>query len=345
LACIYSSECSALIPHLSHNHLSNKKRTTTTVRPFLQLIFAALTIVVMPSLAAENNCPTGLTLCSPPGATNTHTPQIGSPDFENLYVDLLHSALPPAKRASVDGIASLCCISSLSCLTMANLALPFCYDKFTTNFFLPDTSFGTLNLGTYTTRSGDFASLQTGEYTLANGTHGNIYSNNPSAKPDTSTLPIPTQFTASGVGPVISASALGGEVTITYVTTLPGSSVPGTTVPASTLPGSVATETILYPQTIATTVSGTATQGIVASTFFELSTNSARTIQGTTMEGTTLPGAVTTVTTTTKVGTLSSGASASASTSSKKSSAIHLRVKFLNFICLLVVAVAVFIRC
>ncbi|TVY23814.1 hypothetical protein LHYA1_G007571 [Lachnellula hyalina] len=294
----------------------------------------------LPSLGATG-CPTGLSLCSPPGATNSHTPQIGSPDFENLYTDLLHSPLPLSTRSGAeDGTASLCCITSLSCLAMPTLALPFCYDKFTTNFFLQDTSFGTLSLGTYTSRLGDFANFKTGDYTLTNGTKGNIYSDNPSAKPNTSTLAIPTQFTASGVGPVIPASALGGEVTITYVTTLPGSTVPATTIPPSTHSESVATQTILFPETVTTTISGTATQSKVAKTSFELSTSSATTIEGTTIKGTTLPGAVTTVTTTTKVATSSSDVGTTASASSKKSTAIRLSIESLSISSIFVVALA-----
>ncbi|TVY41850.1 hypothetical protein LOCC1_G004837 [Lachnellula occidentalis] len=316
---------------------------------FYQPLLAALVVfsIALPSLGATA-CPTGLSLCSPPGATNSHTPQIGSPDFENLYIDLLHSSLPPSKRSRAEeGTASLCCITSLSCLAMPTLALPFCYDKFTTNFFLPDTSFGTLNLGTYTSRLGDFANLKTGDYTLTNGTKGNIYSANPSAKPDTSTLAIPTQFTAAGVGPVIPASALGGEVTITYVTTLPDSIVPATTTPPSTISESVGTQTILYPETVITTVSGTATRSEVAATSFELSTSSATTIEGTTIQGTTLSGAVTTVTTTTKVGTSSSGVSAiaSASASSKKSTAKRLVVESFSISSMFAVALAVLIDC
>ncbi|TVY18203.1 hypothetical protein LARI1_G003124 [Lachnellula arida] len=314
---------------------------------FYQPLLAVLAVFsfALPSLGATG-CPTGLSLCSPLGATNSHTPQIGSPDFENLYTDLLHSPLPPSKRSrSEEGTASLCCITSLSCLAMPTLALPFCYDKFTTNFFLPDTSFGTLSLGTYTSRLGDFANLQTGDYTLTNGTKGNIYSDSPSAKPDFSTLVIPTQFTASGVGPVIPASALGGEVTITYVTTLPGSTVPATTIPPSTLSESVGTQTILYPETVSITVSGTAKQSEVAVTSFELSTSPATTIEGTTIKATTLPGVVTTVTTTTKVGTLSSSVGATASASSKKSIAMRLSVESLSISSMLAVALAFLIDC
>jgi hypothetical protein len=108
---------------------------------------------------------------------------------------------------------------------MANLAIPFCYDKFTTNYFLPDNSYGTVVGGAYTGSNGDIANLETGDYTLANGKTGNIYSNDLSKKPNTAALPIPSQYTASGVGPAIPASGLGDAVTKTFVTTPPGSTI------------------------------------------------------------------------------------------------------------------------
>lgn len=314
---------------------------------YIQTLLLALATRIVLSTAAVDNCPNGLTLCTPPGATNTHTPQIGSPDFESLYISLLHSSLPPPqKRSAADGTASLCCISSLSCLTMRNLALPFCYDRFTTNYYLPDTSFGTLSMGTYNSRLGDAANLTSGDFVLKNGTHGNIYASNPSLKPDASTLPLPTQFTASGVGPAIPASALGGEVTVTYVTTLPGSTVAATTRPESTVPESVETKTFLYPQTITKTMSGIVMQDTVAFTSFALETDAARTVDKTTVEGTTVEGVVTTVTTTTRETSSSgsSGASSSATASStKKGSGNELVVRGQEWVALLVAAAAGFI--
>ncbi|TVY51242.1 hypothetical protein LCER1_G006265 [Lachnellula cervina] len=303
------------------------------------LVAFALFSFALPSLGAAD-CPTGLSLCSPPGATNLDIPQIGSPEFESLYTDLLHSPLPPPKRSRADeGTASLCCITSLSCLAMPTLALPFCYDKFTTNFYLPDTSFGTLSLGTYTSCLGDFSDLKTGDYTLKNGTKGNIYSDNPSAKPDTSTLVLPTQFTSSGVGPAIPASALGGAMT--------WSTLSATTIPPSTRSESVGTQTFLYPETVSITVSGTPQQSEVAVTSFELSTSSATTIEGTTVKATTLPEAVTTATatTTTKVGTSSSGVGVTASASSKKSTAMRFSVESLSISSMLALALVFLIDC
>lgn len=243
------------------------------------------------SLALATTCEDGYSICSPPGATSSITPQIGSSDFPSLFTDIVESFLPPSsearKRSLKRDAASLCCNAQLSCLTLANLAIPFCYDRFTTNYFLPDGSFGTVVGGEYTSGNGDVANLETGEYALVDGQKGNIYSAGLSA-PDTRTLPMPSQFTATGVGSVVPAHALGNEVTRTYTTTLPASTQLGTTVPASTA-SSTTTVTILLPATSA--------GRLVVVTELSLTTV-ARTVAGTTVAGSTVPGVVTVVTTT-----------------------------------------------
>ncbi|KAG9231312.1 hypothetical protein BJ875DRAFT_362422, partial [Amylocarpus encephaloides] len=270
------------------------------------------------------SCQTGYTLCQPAGATSINPPSIGSDGFQNLLTDLLASQLPALKRA--DGTASLCCISSLSCLTLANLALPFCYDKFTTNFLLPDNSFGTVATGSYTSSNGDTANLISGDYTLANGQAGNIYSG--VAKPNTATLALPSQFTASGVGSAVPATALGGVVTLTYTTSLPGSTFPATTVSPTTLPGSTYSSVITVPITIASTVGGSVSTTTAATSETTVSTAAPSTIAGTTREASTAPGTVATLTTTQAV-PVSSSASASVASASasetKKSAASSLQ--------------------
>lgn len=116
----------------------------------------------------------------------------------------------------------------MQCLVVQQVDVPFCYvcvgsadchasacsslsqDKFTTNFFLPDGSYGSIVLGDYTAPDGARANLLTGTYVLANGTSGNIYAENMDDKPDTATLPMPTPWTSEGVGGPIAASTLGG---------------------------------------------------------------------------------------------------------------------------------------
>ncbi|KAG4033407.1 hypothetical protein MFRU_005g04140 [Monilinia fructicola] len=257
----------------------------------LLFAFVAPAVLAVPStLKSRGDCRQGYTLCSPASATTANTPQIGDSDFVNLFQDIVLSSLPASKRslsppsgASIEkrDPASLCCISSLTCLSMHSLNIPFCYDQFTTNYYLPDDSYGTVVGGSYTSPSGATANLETGDYTNKDGTTGNIYSSNEAAKPNTQTLPMPSQFTASGVGSAIPASALGG-VTITYTTTLPASTIPATTIPATTISESVSTQTISVPTTITTEIEGSR----VVSTEVEVET-SLTTIPGTTRSKTT----------------------------------------------------------
>ncbi|KAF5867775.1 uncharacterized protein Bfra_006973 [Botrytis fragariae] len=216
------------------------------------------------ALKSRGECQQGYTLCSPAGATTATTPQIGDSDFVNLFQDIVLSSLPASKRSLSSSSehstekrdsASLCCVSSLTCLTMHSLSIPFCYDQFTTNYYLPDDSYGTVVGGSYSSSSGATANLESGDYTDKDGITGNIYSSNSAAKPNTATLPMPSQFTASGVGSAIPASVLGG-VTVTYTTTLPASTIPATTIPATTVSESISQQTISVSTTITTSIGG-----------------------------------------------------------------------------------------
>ena len=255
-------------------------------------------ILLFSSAMAAPDCAAGYSICSPPGATSTNTPTIGTPDFQHRFINIVQSSLPSSKRSndasssspalsSASASAFLCCNALLSCLLMSTTNIPFCYDRFTTNYFLPDGSYGTVVGGAYTSRNGDVANLETGEYTLIDGQRGNIY---PSGveKPDIATLPLPTQFTGTGIGSAVPASSLGREITPTYTIMLPGITRTATTIePETTI--SLVQETILIPtvvsgSTVAATSISTLTVPVV--------------IPGTTIAGTTIGGMATTVTTT-----------------------------------------------
>lgn len=251
------------------------------------------------SLDSNSGCDNGYVVCAPAGATTATTPQIGDAAFQNLFVDIVESSLPPSKRSLADrAVASLCCNALLSCLTISALGLPMCYDKFTTNYFLPDGSYGTVVGGSYTSSTGDHANLETGDYTLANGQTGNIYSNDPAAKPNTATLPIPSQFTASGVGSAVPISNLGSQITLTYTTTFPASVVPPVTISPTTVTGFVSQETVVVPNTILTFVSGTYVSDATSVTTLSTLTEPASTIPGTTLPASTASPVVTVITTT-----------------------------------------------
>jgi hypothetical protein len=138
--------------------------------------------------------------------------------------------------------------------------------------------------GAYKSSSGDLANLETGAYTLVNGSTGNIYSDDEAAKPNILTLPMPSQFTASGVGSAIPASDLGDDITLTYTTTFPGTTIPASTMPPVTIAESVTSQTIFLASTISTEISNS---WIVTTSAIE--TVSAATISGTTISGSTVP--------------------------------------------------------
>lgn len=104
-------------------------------------------------------------------------------------------------------------------------------DNYTTNYYLPGGSYGQIVSGSYTASDGSTANLISGNYNLTNGSTGNIYGSPSSpSKPNTATLDMPTQYTASGSISVIPVTALGQE--ITYTTVIPGTTIPPSIVSA-----------------------------------------------------------------------------------------------------------------
>ncbi|KAF6235312.1 hypothetical protein HO173_006508 [Letharia columbiana] len=214
----------------------------------LLLLSYAHVIACDDTLHARGACSSSYTVCSPKGAATTNEPPIGT-GISSLFVDVvdtLDSANLAKREAGQDTCAietrasggSLCCADGTICLLLQDFELSFCYDNYTTNFFLPGGSYGQVHDGSYTSTDGSTANLLTGNYTLGDGSSGNIYGT-PATPPNTATLTLPTQDTASGVGSAIPVTALGQEVT--YTTTIPGTtvspSVISTTISALTITG------------------------------------------------------------------------------------------------------------
>lgn len=212
----------------------------------------------------DDSCGTNLQVCNPSDASAETLPALG-PDLSGLYLSLLDSVkgINFEKRSLLRprNTPSFCCATGTSCLTLSTFSVPFCYDKFTTNFLFPDGSSGTIHTGTFSAAGGASADLFSGDY--KNGTStGNLYADDAAAKPNTATLSIPPQYTASGVGSAIPLTALGTVVVVT--TTVSASIVGPTTIPASTIPG--------------TTIEGSTTRAdsvVAASTITAASTVSA----------------------------------------------------------------------
>ena len=126
---------------------------------------------------------------------------------------------------------------------MSNGTKIFTQDRFTTNFFLPDGSYGNIFTGYYSSSSGAIANLVSGDIALPNGRTANIYSDAPQARPVTSLLAVPTPWTSKGLGTAIPVSDLGAapsyatvpaETTVAQVNSLSFPSVTSMAQPAGT---------------------------------------------------------------------------------------------------------------
>lgn len=201
---------------------------------FLAFVIAAAFASSLDSRSNANNDP--CEPCHPPGATASSPPAVG-PNLNTLYVDVL-SSVKGVKfhKRSVQAREEkeFCCRQSLDCVTVQNLNIAMCYDKFTTNYAFPDGSYGSLTTGDYKSGSAS-VNLLTGQYTNGNE-NGNIYASNPSAKPNTATLSIPPQFTGTGVGTAIPGNQLGSL--IVHTTMISGTAVQISTTMQATTTGS-----------------------------------------------------------------------------------------------------------
>jgi len=155
--------------------------------------------------------------CDPEGASDAGGPALEA-DLTSLYVDVLETVkdINFRKRSLYRNVPRLiedfCCQSNLDCVTVVNYNLAICYDKFTTHYAFPDGSWGSLTDGTYTTSEGT-ADLINGNYTKTTGETGDIYAAAPEDKPNTATLSIPPQWTATGVGPALQPTEMATFVT------------------------------------------------------------------------------------------------------------------------------------
>ncbi|KAK8206025.1 hypothetical protein IWZ01DRAFT_544105 [Phyllosticta capitalensis] len=257
--------------------------------------------------AASATCGKEMQMCAPSGATTSHLPPLG-PSLSTLYLDLLEtvsgihftnkrsssSSLLLSKRDdSTSDSTAFCCSAATSCLLLSSSTcpgkIPLCYDKYTTNFVLPDGTTGTVALGSLSLPDGSSADLFTGAYTNASShVSGNLYDDDSSSsssssavlasdKPNTATLSIPPVYTAAGVGSAIPISALG--TLITSVVTRTETFVSSHTVPATTraapetdargstvAPATTRSKETVEPTTVVSVVESTMTEEAGAAT-------------------------------------------------------------------------------
>lgn len=105
-------------------------------------------------------------------------------------------------------------------------------DRFTTNVYFPDGTYGTVVTGIFNKTNGDTINLVYGNYVLANGQTGNIYNGQSasSMRPVTASMPMPKPWTSTGQGSAIPATGLGTTgLLVTQITTIPATTQPATT--------------------------------------------------------------------------------------------------------------------
>jgi hypothetical protein len=137
-------------------------------------------------------------------------------------------------------------------------------DKFTTNFYLPDGSYGNIHDESYESALGIKVNMVNG---AVEGSANNIYANAQSSKPSTASMDVPAQYTASGVGNAIPQSSVGNglSVTITAATTVSAITIQATTVPATIIGGTAILEHTISGTTIsARTISKSASSAATA---------------------------------------------------------------------------------
>ncbi|PGH23582.1 hypothetical protein AJ80_02362 [Polytolypa hystricis UAMH7299] len=244
------------------------KRPTALLLSLLTLLSAPTAVTAQAS--AQQPCKEGYEICTAKGATGTTIPSIG-PDMRNLYKSIVDSVKDGMeKRAGGEerfwrevvvkrdeSKVAVCCASGMGCKVLENYRLPFCWDRFTTNFFFTDGSYGSVTTGDYHAVNGAKVNLIAGNYTFPDGKTGNIYAGHDDEKPNTSTMDIPTQWTSKGVGTAIPPTEL-GQVATVYTMTVVGTTREATTIPASTVPATTVDGSVLPGTTVpATTVEGT----------------------------------------------------------------------------------------
>ncbi|KAL1966162.1 hypothetical protein VTN77DRAFT_4714 [Rasamsonia byssochlamydoides] len=221
------------------------------------------TAISVPEPAAT--CASGYFMCESNGAFN------GFDDLVHLYQDLVDTvdASSHFKREALEAEflprkvtpTFLCCAEGMQCLALKGSNVPFCWDKFTTNVYLPGGPYGSITTGDFTFQSGEKVNLITGQY--ANGS--NIYSADITARPNPATMSLPRQWTSKGVGSAIPASVLGASVTEIIPTSSSDVNPPSSSLSTTeTKPGVTATSDSVVTTT--TQSESTATSGSISAT-------------------------------------------------------------------------------
>ncbi|KAK2809684.1 hypothetical protein FQN50_003528 [Emmonsiellopsis sp. PD_5] len=235
---------------------------------FVVILFTSVATALASELSARQNCREGYDMCMPKGSSLIPS----DPNYFNtLYEDLINTInhspkdggkgspppVPAKGQANIlrESPSPLCCASGMQCLVLGRSKLSFCWDRFTTNFYLPSGVYGSVTTGILHVENTTW-NLLTGEFTDKSGSKRNFYDEAHLPKPNTATMSMPQPWTSKGVGSAIPGSELGDRAT--YTTTIPGTTRDPITIPASTIASTTVSGSVIPATTIpATTVPGT----------------------------------------------------------------------------------------
>ncbi|KAK5065245.1 hypothetical protein LTR84_001083 [Exophiala bonariae] len=194
--------------------------------PLLALNLFVHFILSSAGVHGRQSCDQGHFICSPPGIF-PHDGHFIETHLADLYMNLLTTVKPqdgtppvlfdtaesrfPKSLQTLELPQTICCAETTDCLLLTTWKVPLCWDRFTTNYWLSDKSYGSMTTGVYHCASGGSANLFTGDFNLPNGQTGNLYAQNKTEQPNLSTLHLPTPYTSSGVGSAIPATAVGTD--------------------------------------------------------------------------------------------------------------------------------------
>ncbi|OBT76796.1 hypothetical protein VF21_04509 [Pseudogymnoascus sp. 05NY08] len=160
-------------------------------RLFIAQIFLALAVIVSTSsLSPRQSCGTAY-YCSSTSGGSSGSGGASAAEWiaDAAAITGFINAGSYIKRSlhSRQEDGALCCISGTECGLLGDDNIPICYDPQTTKFTFADGSYGYTSTGNYYDTEGNVFNFETGDYTLADGTLGNVFVDNGEVPPATAT--------------------------------------------------------------------------------------------------------------------------------------------------------------
>ncbi|KFY86607.1 hypothetical protein V498_07449 [Pseudogymnoascus sp. VKM F-4517 (FW-2822)] len=159
-------------------------------RLFITQIFLALPVIVSTnSLSRRQSCGASYYCSSTSGDSSGSGGASGADWISNAagITGMINGGSYIARSLHSRQEDALCCPSGTECGVLDGDNVPVCYDPQTTMFTFADGSYGYTNTGNYYDTEGNVFNLDTGDYTLADGTLGNLFVDNGEVPPATAT--------------------------------------------------------------------------------------------------------------------------------------------------------------